>query len=184
MSTCRLGTLPLTPAGKDRESPSRPPALLLLHQLHAPGWEGQAGHDPVQAMGSPTGKQLLEPMGWPPRSSSGTYNWNLKYYEKNISIYNEVQERFIKEIYICSSLGKLSLLPNISSSFHSAWITCNYLLNQLFCSLNLGTWLGKGTSTLQFRSQIRWKETTEFQICCMQIYEFPQTREACLKLFG
>lgn len=78
MSTHGLRAFPLTSTGRDQESASHSPAqLLLLQELQARCWEGQAGHDPARAMGSPSGKQLLVSMEWPQRSSSGTYNWIL-----------------------------------------------------------------------------------------------------------
>lgn len=185
LSTCGLGTFPWTLAGKDSKSLSLPPSpLLLLLLLHATGWERQVGRELVWTMGSPIGKQLSESIGMDTRVKLRHLRLKPLGITKNISIYNEVQRRFIKEINNYNSLRKLFLLLNISSIFVSAWFICNYLLNQLFCSLNLDTSLGKGTATLRFRSQIKLKETTEFQICCMQLGEFPQTGEACLKLFG
>lgn len=76
LSTHGLRTFPLTFTGRDQDSASHPPAqlLLLLQELQARCWEGQAGHDPAWAMGSPSGKQFLVSTGWPQGSRSGTYN--------------------------------------------------------------------------------------------------------------
>lgn len=145
--------------------------ITHIPQLHVPHWEKSMWHDPdcqwVLQLGSNSWDQ------WNCHKSQAWALWTetCKYYEK-ISIYNEARDRFIKEIYICSSLGKPSLLLNSSSSFPSAWITRNYLLTQMFCSLNLDTWLGKGNSILWIRSQARLKETTEFQTHCTQFMNF------------
>lgn len=159
--------------GQLRLSASCPPVAWGLFPWHLQA--RTASHNPFLHPGSSTMHWLREAGGMWTSLDNGISNWEatvrvngmatrvkLRHLQfkplgimKNISIYNEVQKRFIKEIYNYNSLGKLFLLLNISSSFHSAWLICNYLLNQLFCSLNLDTLLGKGTSTLWLRSQIR-----------------------------
>lgn len=95
---------------------------------------GAARHNQMQEMGSPSRQQLFN--GMTMRVTLGHLQLNSIISMKNISIYSDMQERFIK---VCYNLQASCLLLNISSSFHSTRIICNYLFNHPFCSSYMGS---------------------------------------------